>query len=82
MALRHVYLLRSVDYPEQIYTGITCDLSSRLAKHNKWDSAHTSKWRPWHLITAIRFEDDERAVQFERYLKTGSGRAFAKRHVW
>jgi len=31
---------------------------------------------------AIGFENHARAVGFERYLKSGSGRAFAARHLW
>jgi putative endonuclease len=80
--LKTVYLLRSVPNPEQHYVGLTEDLRIRLQAHNRGESSHTAKSRPWQLVTATAFEDDERAVAFERYLKSGSGRAFANKHFW
>ena len=80
--MRYVYLLQSVARLDHHYVGMTHDLKQRLAAHNSGSSPHTSKWRPWRLIVAIRFEDDTRAVAFEQYLKSGSGRAFAKKHFW
>jgi len=35
---------------------------------------------PWRIVVSIEFPDEGAAVRFERYLKSGSGRAFAKRH--
>jgi predicted GIY-YIG superfamily endonuclease len=78
--LKHVYLIRSVRYTGQSYVGITCDVDARLREHNAGRSPHTSKYAPWRLVVAVRFENDARAAAFERYLKSGSGRAFAKRH--
>ena len=45
-------------------------------------SPHTAKYVPWKTVVVIGFEEDERAFQFERYLKTGSGRAFANKHFF
>ena len=75
-----VYIIRSLSHPEQRYIGLTNDLDARLAKHNSGGSPHTSKPRPWELETAIAFPSQEKAAAFERYLKTGSGFAFAKKH--
>ena len=75
-----VYILRSVSHPDQRYIGLTNDLPARLTKHNSGGSPHTSKFRPWELETAIAFMDQEKAAVFERYLKTGSGFAFANKH--
>jgi len=61
---------------------LTSDLKTRLAKHNKGDVSHTSKFLPWELRTYIAFSTREQAAEFERYLKSGSGRAFASRHLW
>ena len=36
--------------------------------------------RPWSLVVSIEFQTEREAVRFEKYLKSGSGRAFAKRH--
>jgi putative endonuclease len=75
-----VYVLRSVPHPTRYYTGITADVSVRLAEHNAGRSAHTATLRPWELVACVEFGNQRSALAFERYLKTGSGRAFAKRH--
>ena len=75
-----VYILRSRSCPEQRYIGFTNDLEARLAKHNSGGSSHTSKYCPWELDVAVAFVDRDKAAAFERYLKTGSGFAFAKKH--
>jgi predicted GIY-YIG superfamily endonuclease len=62
------------------YTGRTTDVDARLGFHNAGLSRHTAKHRPWKVSVIIQFDDLERSVHFERYLKTGSGRAFAERH--
>ena len=62
------------------YVGLTRDVLARLAEHNAGRCAHTARYRPWHLHVAIELPDEQRAIEFERYLKSGSGRAFAKRH--
>ncbi len=80
--MHYVYLLQSESDPDQRYTGLTSDLKARLAKHNRGEVPHTSKYRPWSLRTYISFSSREQAAQFEQYLKCGSGRAFAKRHLW
>ena len=76
--MKYVYILQSVTAPDRFYTGITDDLDARLSKHNAGEIAHTSKYRPWRVKTYIAFADEDRALAFEKYLKSGSGRAFAK----
>jgi len=78
----YVYLLRSVPFRDRIYFGLTHNVRRRLAEHNAGRSPHTAKFRPWEIVTVIAFRDDSRAADFERYLKTGSGAAFATRHLW
>ena len=78
----YVYLLQSQDSPRQRYVGSTSNLRQRYAEHNEGKSAHTARYRPWALVTYVGFNDKERALQFERYLKVGSGHAFARRHLW
>jgi len=80
--MKYVYLLRSIPHPDQRYIGITDDLSKRLNSQNSGGSPHTSKFRPWEIVVAIRFDHDSRAAAFEHYLKSGSGREFANRHFW
>jgi predicted GIY-YIG superfamily endonuclease len=78
----YVYLLRSTSHPEQRYVGLTANLRSRLPEHNAGKSPHSSKFAPWDLVVAVFFADRRKAEAFERYLKQGSGHAFARRHFW
>ena len=80
--MKYVCLLRSVAHPGKRYVGLTADLNRRLREHNDGKSPHTAKHRPWETVVAVRFTDGRRAEAFEAYLKSGSGHAFAKRHVW
>ncbi|HET7680930.1 MAG TPA: GIY-YIG nuclease family protein [Xanthobacteraceae bacterium] len=79
--MKYVYILQGVDDRERHYTGVTDDLKARLIKHNAGEVSHTSKFRPWRLNTYIAFSDEKRAIAFERYLKSASGRAFAKKRL-
>ena len=79
--MRYVYILRSAAEPGRFYTGIATDLKDRLKRHNAGEVPHTSKYAPWRLKTYIAFSDATRAFEFERYLKTASGRAFAKKRL-
>jgi putative endonuclease len=79
--MTYVYILRSLEHPDGYYVGITSDLRSRLKKHNAGDAAHTSKFAPWALKTYAAFADEKQAFAFERYLKSASGRAFAKKRL-
>ena len=78
--MNYVYILRSVSYPDQFYTGLCSDVQARLAAHNAGQSPHTSKYKPWRLFSYHAFESRQTAAAFERYLKSGSGRAFALKH--
>jgi putative endonuclease len=80
--LQYVYLLESVDSSDQRYVGITSDLRRRLADHNEGKSPHTSKYAPWKLVTYVAFSSEDKARSFERYLKSGSGHAFARKRLW
>ncbi|MHC4646867.1 MAG: GIY-YIG nuclease family protein [Planctomycetota bacterium] len=78
----YVYLLESISHPGKRFVGITHDLNNRLKEHNSGKSPHTAKFKPWKIVVAVRFLDDRRAKAFEKYLKSGSGQGFAKRHLW
>jgi predicted GIY-YIG superfamily endonuclease len=80
--MHYVYLIKSVSQPNQRYIGITSDLKSRLKAHNEGRSPHTSKYRPWSLVTYLAFSEESKAVEFEIYLKSGSGHAFANKRLW
>ena len=77
---RLVYILRSVQDGKRPYVGLTSNVSARLAAHNAGHCTHTARHRPWKVIVCIEFEEERRAVQFEKYLKSGSGWAFSRRH--
>jgi putative endonuclease len=79
--VKYVYLLESISHPDQDYVGLTDDLRARMKKHNAGESPHTAKYKPWRLVTYLAFSDPDRAVQFERYMKSHSGRAFAKKRL-
>ena len=81
LARRFVYVLRSQSAPNRYYTGVTSDVDARLADHNAGRCRHTADGRPWQMDVVIEFSDEQRALTFERYLKSGSGVAFAKRHL-
>ena len=76
---RSVYILRSKSDPDRHYVGITSDLDGRLEWHNHGPSGHTTHYRPWSLVVSMKFPTERAAVRFEKYLKSGSGRAFARR---
>jgi len=80
--LKYVYLIQSILYPNQRYVGVTSDVDKRIIAHNAGRSPHTSKNKPWKLATYLAFTDSKKALEFEKYRKTGSGRAFAKKRLW
>jgi predicted GIY-YIG superfamily endonuclease len=79
--MHYVYLIQSESFDER-YIGVTSDLKRRLVEHNAGKSPHTSKFVPWKLVTYIAFSNERKAEIFERYLKSGSGHAFARRRLW
>jgi predicted GIY-YIG superfamily endonuclease len=79
--LTYVYILQSVAFPERYYIGVTGDLRSRLQRHNAGEVSHTSKYAPWKIKTYIAFSGEKQAFAFEKYLKSPSGRAFAKKRL-
>jgi len=79
-AKRFVYILRSVSDPNRRYVGVTADLPARLTAHNAGQNRSTAPWSPWRLEVRVEFRTERIAVRFERYLKSGAGHAFARRH--
>jgi len=77
----YVYILQSEKNSNRFYTGFTENLEARLKDHNNGKSPHTSEHAPWKIKTAVAFTDRQKAMDFERYLKTASGRAFAKKRL-
>jgi putative endonuclease len=81
LAKQTVYVIQSETAAKQHYVGLTSNVVSRVAAHNAGESFHTRRYRPWRLVVAMEFANQERAIAFERYLKSGSGCAFLKRHL-
>jgi len=77
----YVYILQSEIDPNRFYIGRTQDLRARILRHNSGQVRHTAKWKPWRIKTYIAFLHASRAVAFERYLKSASGRAFIKKRM-
>jgi predicted GIY-YIG superfamily endonuclease len=76
----YVYLIRSISFSYQVYVRVTEDLKKRLETHNSGGSVHTAKCKPWEVY--MGFKNEAKARQFEKYLKSGSERAFAKKRLW
>ncbi len=76
-----VYVLKSEADPTRYYTSLTSNMAARLDAHNAGRCPHTASGKPWIIDVIVEFSDERRAVEFEKYLKSGSGSAFAKRHL-
>ncbi len=79
--MKYVYILQSLADLDRFYVGLTGDLKERLRKHNAGDVSHTAQYKPWALKTYVGFSDEKQAKFFERYLKSPSVRAFAKKRL-
>jgi len=77
--MHYVYLLRSINNPLKKYIGETNNLKKRITTHNRGDSPHTKSNKPWALEVYFAFSNKKTAISFEKYLKSGSGHAFAKK---
>ena len=78
----YIYLIRSIPTPDQTYIGYTADINARLKSHNNGQSRHTAKYKPWELITYTAFREQSKALSSEKYLKSHSGIAFARKRLW
>jgi putative endonuclease len=77
---RFVHILRSDRNPEHHDVGATGDVENRLDWHNHGPCGQTTRDRPPATVVVIGLPTERQAVRFEKYLKSGSGRAFAGRH--
>lgn len=76
----YVNLLRSLKNPSRTYIGVTTNLKQRLVTHNSGGSINTKLDRPWKLVVYLAFDSEQK--EFEKYIKVGSGHAFAKKRFW
>ena len=79
--MHYVYILQSGVDEDRFYTGLTDNLRERLQNHNAGRVRDTAKWKPWRLKSYIALSDRMRAAEFERYLKSASGRAFVRKRL-
>ena len=75
----YVYMLRCND--KRFYIGCADDLKGRLERHKKGHIPATKDRRPIKLHCYFAFQDKYTAYNFEKYLKSGSGRAFLRKHL-
>jgi predicted GIY-YIG superfamily endonuclease len=74
-----VYILKCSD--GGTYTGCTQNMEERQERHTKGYIESTKDRLPVEIVTYTVFSDKYKAYEFEKYLKSGSGRTFAKRHL-
>lgn len=79
--MHYAYILRSDSNPERIYHGSTSDLRKRIAAHNDGSNISTRSHRPWKLVWYGGFPSKQLAFAFEQYLKSASGKAFARKRL-
>ena len=79
--MTYVYIIQSLEYRNQLYFGKTLDLKQHLKSHNSGQSRYTKKYMPWQVIWYGCFESSKKASDFERYLKTASGKAFMRKRL-
>jgi predicted GIY-YIG superfamily endonuclease len=75
--MQYVYLLKCSD--NTTYTGCTQNLEERLLRHQQKQVLYTSTRLPVKLVTYIAFSEKYKAFEFEKYLKSGSGKAFSNK---
>ena len=77
--MTYVYILMCNN--KKTYVGCTSNLKERLQRHKNGYVPATKNIRPVQLLTYIAFSDKYKAYEFEKYLKSGSGRAFMKKRL-
>lgn len=77
----YVYIIQSIVDPSKLYVGFTCDIYARLSKHNEGGSVYTKNYKPWQLVWHSCFQERSKALDFEKYLKTYSGKAFMQKRL-
>ena len=75
----YTYLLRLSN--GNYYVGSTGDLKSRVKKHQTRSVPHTSKFRPIKVVWFASFANKKLSVDFEKYLKSSSGKVFRNKHL-
>ena len=79
--MKYVYILESLDIPSSFYIGITDDLRARLTKHNAGEVRTRRKYGPGDSRLTSPSVTKRRRSHSRRFLKSASGRAFAKKRL-
>jgi putative endonuclease len=80
--MSYVYVIRSLSHPKRNYIGFSENIDQRVIEHNEGKSFHTAKYGPWELVFYLAVPSKTKVLDLERYLKSGSGRAFLQRHIF
>ena len=79
----YVYFIRSRKDPSKRYVGYTTNIQERLDRHNSdTGSIYTAQYSPWELESYVAFKSKPKAIDFEKYMKTGSGQTLANKRFW
>ncbi len=81
MIMYYTSIIQSESDDSKLYFGSTQDLQKRLLAHNAGQSPHTSKYKPWKVIWYAAFSSEQKALAFEKYIKSGSGKAFLRKRL-
>jgi len=73
-----VYILKS-KIARKSYVGFTNNIERRLREHNSGNHFYTKRYKPWEIIHKEEFENFEKAIKREKFLKSTSGRRFLKK---
>ena len=76
----YVYIIQS-QKDNSYYTGVTTNLEKRLEEHNSGSSRYSSRKKPFKIVWYCAFTKKEKAYDFEKYLKKGSGVAFRNKRL-
>jgi len=79
--MHFVYIAKSLSKENELYKGYTVNLNDRIIEHNLGLSEHTKRYKPWKIIFYCVFKSKQKALAFEKYLKSGSGRAFINKRL-
>jgi predicted GIY-YIG superfamily endonuclease len=73
--MKYVYLLQSIDFPDETYVGLTDDLRTSFTAHNSGRSPHTAKYKPWRLVTYIAFSNEQKGCGIYSVIRISSAPA-------
>ena len=76
----YIYVIKSLKFKYK-YIGSTNDLRRRLSEHNMGMCEASRPYKPFELIAYIAVKGKDKAIELERYFKTGSGAAFLKKRI-